>query len=150
MVTRLQRRPRRPPGLKTGAIVVLLCLAACGGGHSPTAPASPLPQIAGSWSGTFGLGFFGLRASMRLAQADDGTVQGLLLIFPNDVNIVGTVSATSFSFHSVGNCLTVNGTLALTQEAGSVTQMSGTTSQDFAPCGAPSGHPQVGHLSMFR
>lgn len=140
------------PQVARGRILcaALLCLAACGGGHGPTAPGPALPQIAGAWNGGFGFGLFGLRASMTLAQADDGTAQGVLLIFPNTVNVAGTVTSTSFTFHSTGGCLAVAGTLDLTIQAGMVTQMSGGTSQDFGPCGAPGGHPQAGTLSLSR
>jgi hypothetical protein len=131
--------------------VALLCVAACGGGHGPTAPGPALPQVAGNWNGDFGISnFFAVRASLMLAQADDGTAQGVLFIFPNSINVAGTVTSTSFTFHSVGGCLAVAGTLALTVNAGMVTQMSGPTSQDFGPCGAPGGHPQAGTLALSR
>jgi hypothetical protein len=140
------------PRMARGRIfcTALLCLTACGGGHSPTAPGPALPQIAGNWSGGFGISNFGLRASMMLTQADDGTAQGTLYILPNTVNVAGMVTSTSFTFHSVGGCLAVAGILDLTINAGMVTQMSGPTSQDFGPCGAPGGHPQTGSLALSR
>jgi hypothetical protein len=136
------------PAARGRVLALALCVAACGG-HGPTAPASPLPQIAGNWNGSWGAGFFALTSTMRLVQADDGTVQGTLYIFPNTVDIDGTVSAASFSFHSIGNC-PVTGTLALTEKAGLVTQMSGNTSQDLGPCGFPNARPIVGTLLMTR
>jgi hypothetical protein len=139
------------PAARGRVLVLALCVAACGG-HGPTAPASPLPQIAGTWNGSWGSGFFAFTSMMKLVQADDGTVQGTLYIFPNTVDIEGTVSAAtpaSFSFHSIGNCPTT-GTLALTEQAGLVTQMSGSTSQDFRPCGFPNARPTVGTLLLTR
>jgi hypothetical protein len=138
------------PAARGRVLALVLCVAACGG-HGPTAPASPLPQIAGNWNGSWGTaGFFAFTSTMKLVQADDGTVQGTLYIFPSTFGIAGTVSAASFSFHSTNNCVAVIGTLALTEKAGMVTQMSGNTSQDFGPCGFPNARPNVGTLLMTR
>jgi hypothetical protein len=132
----------------TAALIVSTALAVgCGDHRTPTDQVA-LPIISGSWNGTFAAGPFGLRASMQLTQSGAGVVQGSLLVFPNTVQIAGTVTSTDFTFHTTGPCPTITGTLSFTESAGAVTDMSGPTTQSFAAC-LPGAQPVTGTLDLM-
>jgi len=116
-------------------LAVLLALAACSGSSSPTDPGTPLPNVAGSWTGSWGVANFGVRSTMNLSQDAKGNVTGTVGILGANQAIVGTVTATRFSWHlAATGCQTFVGDLDLTMAAGSVTAMAGTATQDNRGC----------------
>ncbi|HSS49561.1 MAG TPA: hypothetical protein VLX28_11515 [Thermoanaerobaculia bacterium] len=135
-----------------GIALLLACFVACGGGgRSPTEPGPRLPNIAGAWTGSWGLGFIGVRSTMDLAQDANGKATGTLAILGLGYRIEGTVTATRFSWHLAdfqnSDCPSFAGDLDLTLVGESVTMMSGTATQVSCIAGSI---PQRGTLFLSR
>jgi hypothetical protein len=140
--------------LPIGIAVLFLWLGACGGGgggRSPTDPGPNLPSVAGSWTGSWSVGNSGLRSGMTLAQDANEKVTGTLTILGDGRRIEGTVTATRFSWHlaSSSACPAFEGDFDLTLAGGTVTMMSGMTTQDSRAC-VPDGTVVSGSMLLSR